>query len=290
MSWQDREYAKEYEGVSRQASFVRQVRPRSVVKTLIIINVVIYVLCVVGSGDTIFRWCAMITEPVLHGQIWRLVTSDYLHWGTTHLLMNMIGLHFLGRPLEQIWGPRKFVAVYSIAGIFGSLFYMVLTMTGWLASGIAAGASGCVLGLLGAAAVLFPHAEVYVYFLFPVKIRVVALVLGGWYVLNVFQGGNNAGGDACHLAGLGFGVWWAMKGERWWGGYRRQARVKPAQMGGFRKRVAQRRADAELIDRILSKVHTSGVASLSERERDALADATMRQQAEEGGYDGSSRV
>lgn len=293
MSWEDREYARAGDYVAQRGAPYRTYgRPRSVVTTLIVINVVVYILCVMSSGhrgvvgySPIFRWGAMVSELVLHGQIWRLVTSDYLHANNMHIFMNMLGLYFLGRPLEQLWGARKFFAVYTIAGVLGSAFYMILTLTGWLESGVAVGASGCVLGLLGAAAALFPHAEVYIYFLFPVKIRIVALVLGGYYVLNVFQGGNNAGGDACHLAGLAFGVWWAVRGDRWWAGYRRRGRITPTMPAtGFRRRIAQRRADAELIDRILSKVHAAGVASLTEREKQALTEATARQQAEEKRY------
>ncbi len=294
MGWQDRDYASEYHPPGR-ASVVYgrgMGRPRSVVTTLIIANVAVYVLCAMTGGSRggvfespIFQFGAMTSEHVARGQVWRLITSDYLHWNTMHILMNMIGLHFLGRPLERIWGPRKFFGVYTVAGILGSVFYMLLTMLHVLPLGVAAGASGCVLGLLGAAAVMFPHAEVYVYFLFPVKIRVVAVVLGGWYILNVLQGGRNAGGDACHLAGLAFGVWWVMKGELWWTGRQRRGRAKPARRSDFKAGVQQRKVDAELIDRILTKVHDAGVTSLSDRERRALAEATERQRQEEHRFD-----
>ncbi|MEE9295416.1 MAG: rhomboid family intramembrane serine protease [Phycisphaerae bacterium] len=295
MGWQDRDYAREYQAAAGPVvSRMRYRSPRSVVTILIWINVVVFVACQITESRSLsplFVFCAMISEKVLHGQIWRLVTSDYLHWNFTHILMNMLGLYFLGRPLEQLWGPRRFFAVYTAAGVIGSLFYMILSLMGWLHSGIAAGASGCVLGLLGAAAVLFPHAEVYVYFLFPVKIRIVALVLGGFYVLNVLQGGPNAGGDACHLAGLAFGVWWAMKGMRWWDGRQRQRqRPQPVARVSFRQRLKQRRADAELIDRILAKVHANGVASLTDREKHALNEATARQQAEDRRFERTDRL
>ncbi len=301
MGWQDRDYAKEYEHrvAGRPAAPYSAYRPtRSVVKILIAVNIGVYVLCIMTAGpgrpiqhSPLFQFAAMTTNGVLHGHVWRMVTADYLHWSTGHIFMNMLGLYFLGRPLEQIWGARKFFVVYTIAGILGSVFYLALDLAGWLApGGVAAGASGCVLGLLGAAAVLFPHAEVYIYFLFPVKIRVVAVVLGALYVLNIFQSGSNAGGDACHLAGLAFGVWWAMKGEQWWGGYRRQVRAKPVRTPGFGQRIAQRRADAELVDRILSKVNTHGIASLTARERRALSEATDRQREDERRFGRADRL
>lgn len=292
MSWQDREYARV--GGSTGAGFGQFVRrggpPRSIAMTLIWVNVGIFALGRFSPDLRIWllAYGAMIPEAVLHGHIWRLVTSDYLHWDFWHLFANMLGLYFLGRPLEQVWGGRKFLAVYSIAGILGSLCYMILSM-GWLPSGLAVGASGCVLGLLGAAAVLFPHAKVYVYGIFPVKIRVLAALACGWYVWNVINGGNNAGGDACHIGGLVFGVWWAMRGDRWWLSRRRPVVAMRAR-GGFADFVEQRRTDAKTIDRILSKVHTSGIASLTDREKRSLAEATERERQSEQRYNRSNRV
>ncbi len=300
MGWQDRDYAREPQyGPRRPIGYGGgSLRTRSVAITIIWINVVIYVLCIMTAGagrpiehSLIFDLGAMKAELVNHGQVWRLVTSDYLHWSTWHIFLNMLGLYFLGRPLERVWGGKKFFAVYTIAGIFGSVFYLALTWTGWLpTNAVAAGASGCVLGLLGAAAVLFPHAEVWIYFLFPVKIRVVAIVFAGIYVLNIVQQGRNAGGDACHLAGLAFGVWYAMKGDRWWAnkGRRllsgltgRSGGVSRPKSGGFRQRMEQRRTDAATVDRILDKVRREGIGSLSDQERRALNEATARQRMRE---------
>jgi hypothetical protein len=181
------------------------------------------------------------------------------------------------------WGTKQFLAVYTIAGLLGNLFYVTLTLVGWLPmQGVAAGASGCVLGLLGAAAVRYPHAEVWVYFLFPIKIRTAALIFAGLYVLNLFQRGENAGGDACHLAGLAFGAWWAFRGEYWW--RRARYRLDQSRSGSradapppFQERVQERRNDAETIDRILKKVYEGGIHSLSEAEKRTLQEATQRQ-------------
>ncbi|GAG36810.1 unnamed protein product, partial [marine sediment metagenome] len=153
MGWQDRDYAKK--ATPQRGVWAAGPRPmpqgRSIVTILLIINVAVFVLCRISSQpgrmltSPLFQWTAMYTPDVLHGQIWRLITSDYLHWSFGHILMNMIGLHFLGRPLERDWGPRKFLAIYTIAGLLGSVFYLLLGLCGWLSiNGIAAGASGCV--------------------------------------------------------------------------------------------------------------------------------------------------
>lgn len=298
MTWYDRDYARDPSPAPRPWRGVlfggRGARPLAT--TLIWVNVAVFFLdaLLAGPGHAnqfgpLSEWGAMWVPGVLHGQVWRLVTSQYLHGGPGHLFMNMLALYFLGPPLERVWGARKFFIVYTLAGILGSVFFMALVLKGWLASAPAVGASGCILGVLGAAAVLFPHAEVYVWMLFPMRLRTLAAILAGMYVLNLWQRGNNAGGDACHLAGLVFGVWYAMKGDRWWtcGPARVFSRFTPGRRDdprhspAHRERMAQRRADTDTIDRILAKVHARGIHSLSEAERRALADATARQRADD---------
>lgn len=293
MAWYDRDYARPeprgggpfYGGGLRKVS-------TNIVTILIVINVAIFVLTTMtGSPHNpmesgLFRFMVLHTPSVRDGEIWRLFTAQYLHWSTGHLFMNMLGLFFLGRPLAIDWGVRQFLGVYTAAGLMGNLFYVALTSGGWLEiDGVAAGASGCVLGLLGAAAVRYPHAQIWIYFLFPIKIRTAALVFAGLYVLNLISKGPNAGGDACHIAGLAFGALWAFRGESWW----RHARFRmpsprtrsagQASPESFKERVEQRRYDAELIDRILKKVYEGGIHSLSDAEKKALHEATERQRA-----------
>lgn len=300
MGWQDRDYARPAGG---SGSFYRTVRAgafgggggRSIVTTLIIVNVAIHFLAGIAPdlGGLLYKYGAMQGRAVLHGQLWRLVTAQYLHhpaW-LWHLLFNMIGLHFLGRPLERMWSRRKFFVVYTLCGVCGNVFFTVLGATGALDLNVpAVGASGCILGLLGAVAVWFPNARILVFFIIPMKIRTAAFLLAGIAYWTILQRGANYGGEACHLAGLGFGVWWAMKGDAWWStrgqgwwsrvvsrasdGTRAARKRKP---GGFETKVRKRREDADTIDRILKKVYDGGIHSLSESEKRALQRATDRE-------------
>ncbi len=298
MGWQDREYAK-HAGPYRPVGYVG--RPgmsgnRSIVTTLIIINVAIFVVQSFSdpAGEFLFDFGAMQGKAVLHGQVWRLITAQYLHAGTWHLVFNMIGLHFLGRPIERMWSTRKFLTIYTLSGLCGNLFFTLLAAREVINPNTpAVGASGCILGLLGIMAVLFPNATVFIFPIpFPLKIRTVAMILAAVAFMAIIQRSNNYGGEACHLAGLAFGVWWAMKGDAWWRttdwSWRRRPRItrpgrsaRPAASGGFAGRVAQRREDTETIDRILKKVYEGGIQSLSESEKRALQDATERQRRRE---------
>lgn len=288
MGWQDRDYARASAGPSWSAARPGRLIGGSIVTTLIVINVGIYVIAHFSPTlkDYFFELGAMQARAVMHGHLWRLFTAQYLHADMWHLFVNMLVLHFLGRTLERLWTAKKFFSVYTLCGLFGNIFYTILGARGVIDPSIpAVGASGCIYGLLGIVAVLFPQATVYIYFLFPMKIRTAAMIFAGISLLTILERGSNYGGEACHLSGLIFGVWWAMKGDAWWSrtqwsipGFSKLRRTKPK---GFQAKVVQRRADEETIDRILKKVYDGGIHSLTEKEKNELQDATERRKQHE---------
>jgi rhomboid protease GluP len=76
---------------------------------------------------------------------WRLVSCIFIHVGSVHLIVNLLGLWFLGRLAEELFGGWKLAAIFGLSGLAGSL-------ASWVASpaGISAGASGAIFGILGA--------------------------------------------------------------------------------------------------------------------------------------------
>jgi membrane associated rhomboid family serine protease len=255
-----------------------------------VVNVAVFVLGIVSATfrELSERLGAMQGAAVLHGQLWRLITAQYLHADAWHLLFNMLTLHFLGRPLETRWTRRRFFAVYTLCGMAGNIFFTFLAFKNVLDPyRLAIGASGSVYGLMGVAAVWYPHATVYIQFLFPIKLRTAALILGGIALVRILERGDNYGGEACHLAGLLFGVWWAFRGESWWDRrpqrfkiHRRRQRSKDANV--YRATTAERVYDEARIDQILKKVYDGGIHTLTESEKSVLRDATDRQRARDG--------
>lgn len=87
------------------------------------------------------------------GNEWyRLITSEFLHYGIIHIAFNMYILYMLGRLLEPQLGRIKFLSIYLASMLGGSAGALLLEP-----NGLAAGASGAVFGLLGAAAVGMWH-------------------------------------------------------------------------------------------------------------------------------------
>lgn len=112
---------------------------------------------------------------------WTIITSFFVHGGLWHVTANMLTLFFFGRYLSALIGERKFLAVYFIGGILGSIFYLLLAPP----LSIAVGASGAVFAVGGALAVLRPKIRVLV-FPIPAPIPLWAAVIGGFLIISLF--------------------------------------------------------------------------------------------------------
>ena len=237
------------------------------VKILLIANVAIFIVQILLKG-IVGDLFAVRGGAFYAIQIWRFITFQFLHASPMHLLGNMIGLYFLGSMLERAWGAHRFLIFYLVCGAVGGVVYSLATILNILPPmGSLVGASGGVLGLMVACAILFPHFQVFIYF-FPVPIRVACMLFTGMYVLNVLSNGHNAGGDLCHLGGMATGFLWIMG--------RPALEQKTAQ---FQQAAQQKKQEHSQnleyeVDRILAKVHDQGIHSLTRREKQILQQAT----------------
>jgi membrane associated rhomboid family serine protease len=87
---------------------------------------------------------------VVQGQYWRLFTALFLHGGLAHLLFNVFALYVLGPPLERAIGAVRFTLCYLISGLGSSAGVVLLTMIGLVQVSQLVGASGCIMGIVGA--------------------------------------------------------------------------------------------------------------------------------------------
>ncbi len=275
MGLYDRDYTKHnYNPYQHPQMRFTMPRLTPVVKVLLIINIAVFFVSIVirPIGNLIYDFFAVDATTVFRAfQLWRLVSYQFLHAGAMHLLFNMLGLFFLGPTLERHFGSRKFLYFYLCCGIAGGLFYLVLAAIGVLPAAVMVGASGAILGMLAAAAILFPHFVVFI-LLFPVPIRLAAMMFTLIYIASVFVGSANAGGDAAHLAGMAAGAFYV------WLWPRIKAYKVKSNSGNWNRKMQKRREMQEQVDRILHKVNAEGIGSLTKKEKKMLKQATELEQ------------
>jgi len=301
-----------------QVPFRVRMRTWSITKWLIVINVVAFLVQLMSHGTPVGRfvmdWLYNHPEGVLtRGYIWQPMTSAFLHEGVWHILWNMLFLWWFGGELERIYGRTDFLAFYLLACYVGGLAYALGAyfytgaasvsvgqaeiVTGFIPS---LGASSGVMGVVILYAFFYPHHRMWVYFIFPVKIWILAVV----FVLadlTGFLGGSRGGvANAAHLGGALVAVLYRYTDMRWsvltgrlrrltgWiprrrarpdrRSFRVHPRVGPVidvVTGPDRPRDVSR-DDRQRMDELLRRIHDDGVDSLTDDEKAFLADMSRR--------------
>jgi membrane associated rhomboid family serine protease len=111
---------------------------------LIALNVVMFALQYVSpqvQSELVLR-----SGAVANGELYRLLTSAFLHYGPAHILFNMWALYVVGPPLEAALGRSRYIVLYVMSALGGSVLVYLLASMG----AATAGASGAVFGLFGA--------------------------------------------------------------------------------------------------------------------------------------------
>jgi membrane associated rhomboid family serine protease len=215
--------------------------------------------------------------------VWRLLTSGFCHGSFNHILFNLFVLWMFGRAVESILGSREFLVFYLtgvvISGI-GHLLFSVITRdpTGAL------GASGGVMAVVFLTAMTFPKMKVYVMFVIPMDLWVMAVIYAVVDTLGLLGSGSNVA-HAAHLGGAAFGVAYKYYNWRliplWYGllgrtsGWKRPRRNPNVRIFQPTVQSPDEPIDDQ-VDAILEKIHQQGEASLTDEEREVLKEASRR--------------
>ena len=121
---------------------------------LLAVYVLVWLAATVAGGsedrEVLLDFGAMFGPLIAEGQYWRLFTAIFLHVGIVHLAVNGFALAIFGSLVEGAFGHARFVLIYVISGLTGSVAsYLVNSIA------VGAGASGAIFGVLGALAAYF---------------------------------------------------------------------------------------------------------------------------------------
>jgi membrane associated rhomboid family serine protease len=248
------------------------------VKWLLVANVVIYLFQLVTERLLVIRFGLIPAAVIGHFEIWRLATYMFLHGGLFHILINMFILWMFGVTIERAWGTKRFLFYYFMTGIAGGLFTVIFQPSSIVPT---IGASGAIYGLLAAYAVMFPDQIMYLYFVFPMKVKYAVLLFVGLEFLGSLGSTPDGIGHLAHLGGAVVGfiylkLDWRL---RTWG-----RKLSPLRfIDGLRyraksRKLEQNRRQAEdvmkRVDDILDKINRVGLENISEEERHFLENAS----------------
>ena len=187
------------------AASLRDITPRTpVTHALVSANILVFIVAVaLGAGvikpdpRVMIRLGTNFTPLTLDGQWWRLLTSMFLHFGLIHIAFNMLALYVNGTVAERIFGSLRYLVIYLVAGLCGSVASLL-----WHSQVNSAGASGAIFGVLGAMIAFYLRKEGGV----PPDVLKTQLNSAGLFVFyNLVLGASAHIDNAAHIGGLAGG-------------------------------------------------------------------------------------
>ncbi len=172
-----------------------------VVKNLIILNVVFFLLTYLPLGEMLPDF-KLYYPGDTRFKPFQVISHMFMHGGPNHLIMNMLGLFFLGPTVERYLGAKKFFILYFACGLGAVVLRSLVQYIGFIPDHIpAVGASGAVVGVVTAFATLFPHQKLYLMFI-PVPVKAMYMV-GAFIAFDLYCGLTGAMSGIAHFAHLG---------------------------------------------------------------------------------------
>ena len=244
------------------------------IKVMILVNVGIFILQYI-LGDVMTYWLGLTPARFFSefpNLIFQVFTYMFLHsphyFG--HILFNMFALWMFGTEIEYAWGSKTFARFYFLAGIAGAVLTLILAPSQPIPM---IGASAAIYGILVAYWFMFPNRSIYLYFLFPVKVK--------WFVPGMMiLGFLFSGGNVAHWAHLGGALYGLIHLKSDWrfkrlSGMFKGLRYKRKQ-AKLNKRVEKAGEVMKRVDAILDKINEVGIENISKEDRKFLEEASSR--------------
>lgn len=269
-----------------------------VCKWLIVINAGVFILQLLTRQQNnlgpITSWLQLDVQQVASGQIWRLLTYAFVHspYMLWHVLFNMLFLWWFGSDVEDIYGPREFLAIYLVGAFLGGVACEAAWLMGMTGAVQVIGASGAVMTVLVLCALHYPTRVIYLFLFLPVPIWLCVVYMVGSDLLGMLGVFETQVAFAAHLGGAAFGFlyykWQGRLLDLWPGLpaarekrrarpqlriYRDEETGEPVPVAAPPSQDSDEHLEAK-VDAVLEKVAQFGQSSLTDSERQILLKAS----------------
>lgn len=180
---------------------------------IILVNVVVFVLELTYGDPFVQKWAA-VPNDIVSGHHWvTILTAMFMHGSWMHIIGNMVFLWAFGPEIEDAMGPFRYLIFYIVGGIIAMMAQVAATPHSSVPN---LGASGAIAAVMGAFIVTYPRDRIksilMIFIFFQVRFIPAALLIGFWFVIQLFNAGQVAnvqsGGVAylAHVGGFIFGA------------------------------------------------------------------------------------
>ena len=180
---------------------------------IVLVNIFVFVLELMYGDAFVLKWSAVPVD-VVSGHRWvTILTAMFMHGGWSHIIGNMIFLWAFGPEIEDAMGPWRYAVFYIVGGVVSMLAQIAANPHSTVPN---LGASGAIAAVMGAFLVTYPRDRIrsllFIFIFFRVTFIPAVLLIGFWFVTQLFNAGQVAqvqtGGVAylAHIGGFIFGA------------------------------------------------------------------------------------
>jgi membrane associated rhomboid family serine protease len=233
---------------------------------LIVANILMYLLTI--SSEQLYTSLVFIPMEFL-ARPWTIITYMFLHGSPSHIFFNMLALFFFGPRLELELGSKYFLWLYFVSGVMGALLSFAFSPFTPII-----GASGAIYGVMMGFAFLWPREKIYIWAVFPMEARWLVVVMTALSLFGGFGGTEEGIAHFAHLGGFLGGYLYMKVVEKSLHQARAQVPVVTPVLPD--RNVVERWAkidrehmhivNREEYDRIINKIKTIGISSLTQQE------------------------
>lgn len=246
------------------------------IKFIISINFLIFILQYLsGMEDELFTIFGIVPSKTFGElMLWQPFTYLFFHGGIWHVLINMFVLWMFGSELEKFWGKKEFLRFFFITGIGSGLITILFSLS---STNPVVGASGAIYGVLLAYGFMFPNRLVYLYFLIPIKVKYLVILIGTIAFFSSLNPGNSNISHLTHLSGMVIGFIYLRSSINWNTINHFVIHRKDEIKRHYEDKKNEKREALKLqVDAILDKINDVGYDNLSESEREFLFKASKK--------------
>jgi len=180
---------------------------------IIVVNFFVFILELTGGDAFVLRWSVIPADIMAGHHLINLLTAMFMHGSWMHIIGNMIFLWAFGPEIEDAMNPFRYLAFYLLGGVVAMMAQVLVIPHSTVPN---LGASGAIAAVMGAFLVTYPTDRIRTllfFFIFvTVKFIPAALLIGFWFLIQLFDAGSVAqvqtGGVAylAHVGGAVFGA------------------------------------------------------------------------------------